>query len=204
MPGFYITFLVDSSPLARGTHFVTRLYIAASGFIPSCEGNTGQYALSMATRKIHPLLRGEHPQKHLDNTKLIDSSPLARGTLLILPFNPKPCRFIPSCEGNTASLRQLYPKTQIHPFLRGEHLDEYHQHKTTEDSSPLARGTQYTPHLPASAVRFIPSCEGNTQYRPAGQPNSRIHPLLRGEHNFLSCPDSAASDSSPLTRGTRA
>ena len=71
-----------------------------------------------------------------------DSSPLARGRLSNKRLLTPPCRFIPSCEGQTANAWSLYVKAT--------------------DSSPLARGRQQFCVNFVLIHRFIPSCEGQT------------------------------------------
>ena len=50
------------------------------------------------------------------------SSPLARGTLLILRDLNRPVRFIPARAGNTESHCPASSVQAVHPRSRGEHL----------------------------------------------------------------------------------
>ncbi|EJA16127.1 hypothetical protein SEEN443_04549 [Salmonella enterica subsp. enterica serovar Newport str. CVM 19443] len=51
------------SPLARGTHGVSRLRAAALRFIPAGAGNTSHLASSFAASTVYPRWRGEHTKR---------------------------------------------------------------------------------------------------------------------------------------------
>ena len=73
----------DSSPHARGrpTHRPGRQGLG--WFITSCEGQTFHTSHTTRHSQIHPLLRGANIQRTPNEPRQHDSSPLARGKLLI-------------------------------------------------------------------------------------------------------------------------
>ena len=68
----------------------------------------------------NPRLRGELRFHLLGARFLIGSSPLARGTLLLIQSLSKHVRFIPACAGNSVSDLIGFGSSAVHPRLRGE------------------------------------------------------------------------------------
>ena len=91
-----------SSPLARGTDEAQLLQVAVQRFIPACAGN-GHLGLHKAhVTPVHPRLRGERLDSGIGKSRPSGSSPLARGTGVLLPRPDLAMRFIPACAGNGA------------------------------------------------------------------------------------------------------
>ena len=155
----------------------------------------------LALRSIHPLLRGADVGLLNSGRILCDSSPLARGRLNNQVSNPSPLRFIPSCEGQTRKGHFPVVKSAIHPLLRGADSFNLVNWVLSLDSSPLARGRRNPLIYPIFSRRFIPSCEGQTDYFLRAGLRAPIHPLLRGADRVTQRVHLSRPDSSPLARG---
>ena len=157
-----------SSPLARGTRDRVRVHARASRFIPARAGNTPSACCPPPCRTVHPRSRGEHAKRSVSRQCHAGSSPLARGTLRQRYDALTVQRFIPARAGNTISPSPGTRPISVHPRSRGEHVGMGHHATRRSGSSPLARGTRYSPARSAPRGRFIPARAGNTHALPAG------------------------------------
>lgn len=69
----------DSSPHARGKHFIPVIQPGIVRFIPSCEGQISRGHRTNRANMIHPLLRGANSSYRRFPICCCDSSPLAKG-----------------------------------------------------------------------------------------------------------------------------
>jgi len=92
---------LGSSPRARGTRKRLRRTVSLARFIPACAGNTSDSTRFVRLSRVHPRVRGEHPQSRLTLPIVSGSSPRARGT-----------------RGHGLSGRAA---PAVHPRVRGEH-----------------------------------------------------------------------------------
>ena len=158
--GFLPTY--GSSPRAWGTRCGEFLIVQALRFIPTCVGNTS-YPRSITTRRaVHPHVRGEHANHRR--------------------YPDQHSRFIPTCVGNTNWGNASPVNHPVHPHVRGEHCQRLAYSSATCGSSPRAWGTPVSEARPLPALRFIPTCVGNTPVPCAGNPCLAVHPHVRGEH----------------------
>ena len=139
---------------------------------------------------------------HARGSTSIGSSPPARGTRTAASRSLTTVRFIPACAGNTRSVHGLSRRTSVHPRLRGEHIVSWSVSPTRCGSSPPARGTRRSGHLPLTRPRFIPACAGNTSAPIVGLSYCSVHPRLRGEHQNTHATGHLCGGSSPPARGT--
>ena len=191
-----------SSPLARGTHAGVCLAAAVARFIPAGAGNTSSTGPSMSNFSVHPRWRGEHQSSMSSRPSTDGSSPLARGTQVVITANTDNQRFIPAGAGNTQSRIQQLRTSAVHPRWRGEHCRRRRTGWTPTGSSPLARGTHEWSGPLGDTERFIPAGAGNT-LRGCGKPQEPpVHPRWRGEHIGHQEPAMRLLGSSPLARGT--
>ena len=153
----------DSSLLAMGRPAAELQKQVEQRFIPSCEGQTYRGTAEPACRAIHPLLRGADIPLLFSRLFDADSSPLARGRRVEDSQQAPQVRFIPSCEGQTYHFSPEFRYNAIHPLLRGADYDIKNIHFRVDDSSPLARGRLPAHVQGVPALRFIPSCEGQTR-----------------------------------------
>ena len=154
-----------SSPLARGTRPETIQHAQACRIIPACVGNTPDWSSYPRDSGDHPRLRGEHMSLISPEMTISGSSPLARGTRLIISATVDLLRIIPACAGNTLDYIRDRGLAQDHPRLRGEHQIVKRKVSKAEGSSPLARGTRKSFGYCPPAAGIIPACAGNTYRR---------------------------------------
>ena len=193
-----------SSPLARGTPERRANPGRGIRFIPARAGNTVASMSTASWRSVHPRSRGEHGSRHRCVTHKIGSSPLARGTRLILHIRPQQTRFIPARAGNTDPEQREAATRPVHPRSRGEHSWARSSAVRVVGSSPLARGTRRRAGVHPRSRRFIPARAGNTGRPRPGSPPPPVHPRSRGEHVLMGRQRRGHLGSSPLARGTRA
>ena len=131
-----------SSPLTRGTHFLSHSNGQSFRFIPAYAGNSRREEIESAFNQVHPRLRGE----------LAETDDLEEGE----------SRFIPAYAGNSKSRPGRTHSITVHPRLRGELADSDALAISMSGSSPLTRGTPRTDTPAVSLVRFIPAYAGNS------------------------------------------
>ena len=96
--------LEGSSPHARGAlhHLDERL--VEHGIIPACAGSTSPQARTRRTSRDHPRMRGEHPRRRLQRSRILGSSPHARGAHGRAGGRHPRGGIIPACAGSTRSV----------------------------------------------------------------------------------------------------
>ncbi len=199
----YISSLLGSSPLARGTLLGRTGLIRWSRFIPAGAGNTSIACATTTAWTVHPRWRGEHQDERLQSLLNDGSSPLARGTPQQRPVMRCDLRFIPAGAGNTRRLNRTRRPFPVHPRWRGEHGSDQGRQAHHSGSSPLARGTPAHGYHGDAVHRFIPAGAGNTQSLQKTPVAATVHPRWRGEHGCRRPPSWCRYGSSPLARGTR-
>ena len=112
---------VGSSPLARGTLWLSSSLHLRPRFIPAGAGNTCADSRGWSPSTVHPRWRGEHVIVGNLGYITTGSSPLARGTLHRAEPHRRALRFIPAGAGNTAPALSRRPGFSVHPRWRGEH-----------------------------------------------------------------------------------
>ena len=115
------TKLAGSSPLSRGTHQRGHKGAGIVRFIPALAGNTYPTHTRLSPPQVHPRSRGEHPCGALAATLTDGSSPLSRGTPLLIALKLFGVRFIPALAGNTKLGTPENRARSVHPRSRGEH-----------------------------------------------------------------------------------
>ena len=130
------------------------------------------------------------------------SSPLARGTLILVTVNVEALGLIPARAGNTACWVGSFAGFGAHPRSRGEHPRDSVAVRGERGSSPLARGTREGNLNRMSVQGLIPARAGNTMRSLLALGLFRAHPRSRGEHFVLSARLLWRMGSSPLARGT--
>ena len=92
---------------------------------------------------VYPRWRGEHKYPGKTRRAACGLSPLARGTLPLLPEPPMKLRFIPAGAGNTPGDVTQYTGGTVYPRWRGEHTLSGLLLSISRGLSPLARGTHF-------------------------------------------------------------
>ena len=193
---------LGSSPLARGTRWVTSWITDPCGLIPARAGNTGGGGGGGLGWGAHPRSRGEHVTTQPRGTVSPGSSPLARGTPFGVDVTPLRDGLIPARAGNTGTDYVTSVKDRAHPRSRGEHGIARSSCAICKGSSPLARGTPCTGPAASSLSGLIPARAGNTHSVSQVYKMTWAHPRSRGEHSRTFFPTYPTGGSSPLARGT--
>ena len=131
-----------SSPRAWGTRPGAGGGCEHRRFIPTCVGNTAPSAATPSGAPVHPHVRGEHSASSATLVSSIGSSPRAWGTRARCPGRAAPCRFIPTCVGNTVVVVDAVQARAVHPHVRGEHTSTVPVVVLPTGSSPRAWGTR--------------------------------------------------------------
>ena len=150
----------------------------------------------------HPRSRGEHAPEQAHVAPEAGSSPLARGTLVLLHLSRGNRRLIPARAGNTLLTAEQGGRHAAHPRSRGEHSPAMVTDSERSGSSPLARGTRQVMRAVPEPVRLIPARAGNTFSSTSCAHLPAAHPRSRGEHKSLDSEEIETFGSSPLARGT--
>ena len=193
-----------SSPLTRGTRYLTSTFPWIFGLIPAHAGNTLSGACPVLMWWAHPRSRGEHLFANRLERIARGSSPLTRGTRSQLTGPIDRWRLIPAHAGNTPRGSRGANSPAAHPRSRGEHLSKIPTFRLLGGSSPLTRGTLLRPAPCIFGCRLIPAHAGNTRRCRKRAPGRPAHPRSRGEHRSGQIQGSPEHGSSPLTRGTPA
>ena len=152
-----------SSPLARGTPIDVIDVSGGDRLIPARAGNTGFPIITETCNAAHPRSRGEHVWKLANAWSVCGSSPLARGTPVVIVYTVDGRRLIPARAGNTARKLAGSSSSSAHPRSRGEHAKIWNDEHLPIGSSPLARGTPTTIYPLHPLPRLIPARAGNTE-----------------------------------------
>ena len=102
-------FCAGSSPLARGTVFITDAEAQKIRFIPAGAGNRRANFSPILSFRVHPRWRGEQFGGAADFDGSGGSSPLARGTGRQHPPHAEIRRFIPAGAGNRMDSSSVRP-----------------------------------------------------------------------------------------------
>ncbi len=191
-----------SSPRARGTARSCKCLTYKRRFIPACAGNSFSAVVRGGRPPVHPRVRGEQPSTDCGTTDLDGSSPRARGTVLETPHHSHRQRFIPACAGNRRRTGWRWPRSTVHPRVRGEQFRGRSAQQPGRGSSPRARGTVFDSATGHDRHRFIPACAGNRCVPIVVTSGKPVHPRVRGEQisSMLSLRERYGS--SPRARGT--
>ena len=138
----------------------------------------------------------------MSSSRLLGSSPQARGTLRESALRFQGVRFIPAGAGNTPGVSEAIYSLSVHPRRRGEHFIPSLGDLIAIGSSPQARGTHRVSCPGATYRRFIPAGAGNTTNVSAARVDCAVHPRRRGEHQRLLARAGSCVGSSPQARGT--
>ena len=198
-----MTRLHSVHPHVCGEHFACRFHsLARAWFIPTCVGNTSMFVSAVMRPAVHPHVCGEHSQNAHSPKLKSGSSPRVWGTRRAARRLNWSSRFIPTCVGNTLSRQTHLPRAAVHPHVCGEHFHQSRSHFEGGGSSPRVWGTLSKLPLHSLALRFIPTCVGNTYSLFLLHNRYTVHPHVCGEHEFISQPMTFEYGSSPRVWGT--
>ena len=176
-------FKCGSSPLTRGKHADLIHRDVQVRLIPAHAGKTPCAA-------THDLLTG-------------GSSPLTRGKLPQGSGRYSQPGLIPAHAGKTSGDPHLHGDRGAHPRSRGENQPRAIVSTNHDGSSPLTRGKLFCHFHDQETAGLIPAHAGKTVGSLGIVQDNPAHPRSRGENNRGAHMATAATGSSPLTRGKR-
>ena len=156
-----MTIFDGSSPLLRGTSFVTQFLPYRFRFIPAPAGNIPYRSCEWRREAVHPRSCGEHNFWGCRYITVAGSSPLLRGTFAKYHSRYHGERFIPAPAGNIRLKNNRFGILSVHPRSCGEHLSGKALQPANDGSSPLLRGTLCRLSRNDCPDRFIPAPAGN-------------------------------------------
>ena len=172
-----------SSPLTRGKHRDTGLWLRGRRLIPAHAGKTSGRSVRRDAVPAHPRSRGENSGRPKTCATRTGSSPLTRGKLGLNLTLTGCLRLIPAHAGKTWRSCAASSPVRAHPRSRGENLRSSAEASRPCGSSPLTRG------------------------KPGAQKTlmtlAWAHPRSRGENASVASGNLRVIGSSPLTRGKR-
>ena len=174
---------IGSSPHARGTRWQSHSRWYECRFIPACAGNAAATRPPIWCMSVHPRMRGERDLLCFSLKGRGGSSPHARGTPRDRRLHLRVNRFIPACAGNAFCAEVVHRLRPVHPRMRGERQTVIDEIMSYCGSSPHARGTLTPTEENQLRERFIPACAGNAGGCSSAEPESSVHPRMRGERS---------------------
>ena len=192
-----------SSPLARGGREPCPALHVREGLIPARAGRTMHTRQTAGSTRAHPRSRGADRSEPVGDARRIGSSPLARGGRCRVRLKPRDRRLIPARAGRTRAARHRPHGPGAHPRSRGADTAPPVERRTTEGSSPLARGGPEGKASGAFGKRLIPARAGRTPSATRTLQLRRAHPRSRGADAAQAVSDTLLGGSSPLARGGR-
>ena len=149
----------------------------------------------------HPRLRGDHLDIYDRYEVVRGSPPLTRGPLTASARDAVAVGITPAYAGTTLlSLLTLF-RSEDHPRLRGDHVQDISISSTCPGSPPLTRGPQHRLQGTRQGIGITPAYAGTTTIQLPCKHSSWDHPRLRGDHYFGGGGGGMGPGSPPLTRG---
>ena len=169
-----------SSPLARGLHQVGRRHAVERRIIPARAGFTSPMVRGGPAATDHPRSRGVYAIRFTNGSRILGSSPLARGLRDSQRGRPRKRRIIPARAGFTASAPRARRRPPDHPRSRGVYLSRAAEMAAQDGSSPLARGLHRDRPRHEVIGGIIPARAGFTRQSGSRAGSRPDHPRSRG------------------------
>ena len=132
-------------------------------FIPVCTGNMCFHSSGVSFKPVYPCVYREHTVFRQPINWLTGLSLCVQGTLIYIPLQKKPHRFIPVCTGNM--------------------IDGWRLCKSPSGLSLCVQGTYRAVNWSSLALRFIPVCTGNMLLPIPMLIMTTVYPCVYREHN---------------------
>ncbi len=193
--------LYGSSPRAWGNGLDAEVCEVHLRFIPTCVGKCLGLPEIIPDCPVHPHVRGEMCDGHLDILTEDGSSPRAWGNGPTRRAGGCRPRFIPTCVGKCPGCRSSRGKRPVHPHVRGEMALRVEREGADRGSSPRAWGDVPDAVRREENVRFIPTCVGKCYLDERWPGCPSVHPHVRGEMRHIQDQDRPKHGSSPRAWG---
>ena len=154
-------------------------------FTPTCVGNTAPASGNGQLGPVHPHVRGEYAGPAVTVPADHGSPPRAWGIPSHGRHRDLRDRFTPTCVGNTVTFQGSVDGSTVHPHVRGEYYSSAPSNTRAGGSPPRAWGIRCLPPLARAALRFTPTCVGNTGMSAPRMRPRPVHPHVRGEYACL-------------------
>ena len=147
-------------------------------------GNSIPISNCFVATPVHPHVCGEQLFQFTDFHNFTGSSPRVWGTGPNQRLSRWRCRFIPTCVGNRHCRKPGRWRKPVHPHVCGEQICARRRAGTSNGSSPRVWGTGFSTTLGFLAMRFIPTCVGNSSARASVNDANPVHPHVCGEQTL--------------------
>ena len=174
---------LGSSPLARGLLAATGFSEYANRIIPARAGFTRREGRPGRQRPDHPRSRGVYSHSWFPSTRVLGSSPLARGLRRTRSGEGADRRIIPARAGFTPPAGSPETSARDHPRSRGVYRERPPGGEVGLGIIPARAGFTSSPSTPAASTRD--------------------HPRSRGVYGLPVLDAVPRGGSSPLARGLR-
>ncbi len=156
------SYLMGSSPLARGLQARFGGAPVIDGIIPARAGFTRTSTLRLWPLRDHPRSRGVYPSYSAGPGTVPGSSPLARGLQSCSPGGGGEVGIIPARAGFTFRFTSPAASLADHPRSRGVYPARPDLPRSPAGSSPLARGLPFCSQGQSDEGGIIPARAGFT------------------------------------------
>ena len=152
---------------------------------------------------VHPHVCGEYTTWTEAVQIAIGSPPRVWGILQRDNTALDATRFTPTCVGNTGEVQNRVHRFTVHPHVCGEYISAKIAPLYANGSPPRVWGI-LTLYLPSAfALRFTPTCVGNTQLALALLRHETVHPHVCGEYRTPAPTGTSMIGSPPRVWGIR-
>ena len=151
---------VETSPRARGRLAGPERRRRHGGNIPACAGKADAGSGARARLGKHPRVRGEGYASRFPRHTAGETSPRARGRLLLKFRDRFLTGNIPACAGKAGATPARISARRKHPRVRGEGDLRVPVLLTGEETSPRARGRPVASTLSAASRETSPRARG--------------------------------------------
>ena len=153
---------LGSPPRAWGGRVRLGSRLRRPRFTPTCVGRTSQSCARACPESVHPHVRGEDTALIQCGGTPCGSPSRAWGGHDRLHTAGPALRFTPTCVGRTRERRRRTRRNTVHPHVRGEDINRYHQSFVAFGSPPRAWGGPRRAGVRSHPHRFTPTCVGRT------------------------------------------
>ena len=191
------------SPRVRGKHCDAVQAGEVPGSIPACAGETINCRKRAIPRGVYPRVCGGNHVQSAHRVTERGLSPRVRGKPKKLRFSPRYPRSIPACAGETDPGDFTDRFGEVYPRVCGGNGGDDAAADDGKGLSPRVRGKPVCGHSPASRVRSIPACAGETRHPAPPRKNRGVYPRVCGGNTALRILPTERGGLSPRVRGKR-
>ncbi len=170
------------SPRVWGKQFRHKFISKRCWFIPTYVGNTRRSGVKDIVFLVHPHVCGEYYNSQRNDFHPHGSSPRVWGILCLNALPDCSLWFIPTCVGNTTTVKETTFTLMVHPHVCGEYSLASSSSFIAVGSSPRVWGILMVLKMRKAIFWFIPTCVGNTIFSSLTLSILMVHPHVCGEY----------------------